>query len=252
MSYKYETHLHTSVSSACGRSKGSEYIAGYKALGYDGIFVTDHFWLGNTCVPRELEWRDWVRAYCGAWREAKAEGDRQGLKVFFGWETTYGTGEDFLIYGLGPDWLERHPEMIRLSQREQYACVSEAGGLVVQAHPFRERGYMREIQLHPWHCDAWEIANAGNEPWMDRSALEFAREHGLKMTCGSDIHSVRQLEDGNVFAMITETELRSEADYVRLIKSGCGWSMSYPAGRMECEKQGPYLPVWPIEEPGNK
>lgn len=247
MPYLYETHLHTSLASKCARSRGSEYISGYKALGYDGIFVTDHFWNGYTCVSRELEWRDWVERYCYSWREAKAEGDRQGLKVFFGWESTYGTGEDFLIYGPGPDWLAEHPEIIALSQKEQYACIKEAGGLVVQAHPFRERDYMDEIQLHPWHCDAWEVANAGNTAPQDRNALEYAEENGILMTCGSDIHSVRQLEAGEVYPMITEKPLESEEDYVKLILSGRGWTPGYPSERMLCEKKEPELPIWPIE-----
>jgi hypothetical protein len=48
--FKYETHLHTSEASACGSSHGAEYISVYKKLGYDGIFVTDHFFGGNTAV----------------------------------------------------------------------------------------------------------------------------------------------------------------------------------------------------------
>ena len=111
MSYKYETHLHTCVASACGRSKGSEYIAYYKAMGYDGIFVTDHFYHGNTCVDRSLPWPEWVHGYCEAYREAKAEGDRQGQKVFIGWEIRY-DAEDFLIYGLDEAWLKAHPDQM--------------------------------------------------------------------------------------------------------------------------------------------
>lgn len=247
MPYLYETHLHTSESSACGRTSGPDYVSAYLEHGYDGIFVTDHFWSGNTCVSRELEWNKWVESYCEAWIKTKAEGERQGLSVFFGWESTYGTGEDFLIYGLGPDWLCNHPDLVSLSQREQYECVKNDGGLVVQAHPFRERFYMREIQLHPHHCDAWEVANAGNSPAMDKNAYEYALRCGLTMTCGSDIHYLGQLKDGNVFPMITDKPLNTEMDYVRLIKSGSGWKMGFPEDRMLCESEFPQLPVWPIE-----
>ena len=47
MSYIYETHLHSCVASACGRSEPEEYIPYYKKLGYSGIFVTDQFFKGN-------------------------------------------------------------------------------------------------------------------------------------------------------------------------------------------------------------
>ena len=50
MPYIYETHLHSCVASACGRSEPEEYIPYYKKLGYSGIFVTDHFFNGNTCM----------------------------------------------------------------------------------------------------------------------------------------------------------------------------------------------------------
>ena len=242
--YRYETHLHTSWASACGRSEGHEYLEGYKALGYDGIFVTEHFYLGNTCIDRDLPWDDWTYQYCQSYYMTKEAGRRAGLKVFFGWESTYGTGEDFLIYGLDPEWLGRHPEIIRLTQEEQYALVHDEGGLVVQAHPFRERYYMREIRLHPNHCDAWEVANSANEPYQDRLAYEYAKTHGITMTCGSDIHSVNDLKPGWVFAMETEKPLDSEKDYVRLILSGRGFKTDFPGERMECKLKEPELPVY--------
>ena len=51
--YKYETHLHTNQGSACGRNGGQDYIEPFFKAGYSGIFVTDHFFGGNTAVPRE-------------------------------------------------------------------------------------------------------------------------------------------------------------------------------------------------------
>ncbi|MCR5109141.1 MAG: PHP domain-containing protein [Lachnospiraceae bacterium] len=243
MSYKYETHLHTSDSSACGISKGIEYLDGYKALGYDGIFITEHFYLGNTCIPRNLPWNEWVDRFCRGYYETKEAGLRTDISVFFGWETSYGTGEDFLIYGLKPEWLKEHPEIIKLTQEEQYELVHSEGGLVVQAHPFRERGYMREIRLHPNHCDAWEIANYGNEPYMDKRAYEYASSHGIKMTCGSDIHTIDNLKEGRVFAMVTKERMKSESDYVRTILSGKGFTTSFPKERLKCKMINPSLPV---------
>ena len=244
MPYLYETHLHTSESSRCGRSEGWEYLEGYRKLGYDGIFVTDHFYLGNTCIDRELPWDEWVDGYCRSYYNTLKAARLVGIKVFFGWESTYGTGEDFLIYGLSPDWLHLHPEIIRLTQEQQYELVHSEGGLVVQAHPFRERGYMREIVLHPDHCDAWEVANAGNEPYMDRLAYEYARTHNVRMTCGSDIHTTDALNEGKVFAMETDECIMSEADYVRIILSGKGFRPCFPPERMDCGLRRPELPIY--------
>lgn len=229
MGYKYETHLHTSNSSKCGASDAREYIPYYKEMGYDGIFVTDHFYLGNTCVPRELPWEQWARKYCEAYRIAKEEGDKQGLKVFFGWETSY-DAEDFLIYGLDEEWLVRHPDIITWNQKEQYEHIKADGGLVVQAHPFRERGYMTEIKLHPYHCDAWEIANCGNYPYQDILAYRYAKAHNMVMTAGSDIHRAHGSNNGTVFGVETEEPLNSEQDYVDLVLSGKGFKPHVPDG----------------------
>ncbi len=243
MTYKYETHLHTSDSSACGRSEGWEYIEGYLKLGFTGIFVTEHFYLGNTCIPRDLPWNEWVDRYCASYYKTRKAAEGSGLDVFFGWESTYGTGEDFLIYGLGPDWLKDHPEITGLTQEEQYEMIHSEGGLVVQAHPFRERYYMDEIRLHPDHCDAWEVANAGNEPWMDRIAYEYALSHNMKMTAGSDMHFVDNVKEGEVFGVETDERLSCESDYVRIILSGKGFRPVYPTDRMNCEPDSPGLPV---------
>ena len=41
--YVYETHMHTSEASACAGSTGTQMARAYKAAGYTGIIVTDHF-----------------------------------------------------------------------------------------------------------------------------------------------------------------------------------------------------------------
>ena len=85
MSYLYETHLHTAQASACGHSKGADYISFYKEKGYTGIIVTDHFLNGNTSVPASLPWEERINLFCQGYEDAKKEGDKQGLQVFFAW-----------------------------------------------------------------------------------------------------------------------------------------------------------------------
>ncbi len=218
MLYKYETHLHTSQASACGRSTGAQHARFYRRLGYDGIFVTDHFFRGNSCVPRNLPWPDRVQLFCAGYRDAKAQGDEIGLKVFFGWEETV-EGDDYLVYGLPPEWLVEHPEIEHCTRREQQRLVHGAGGCVVQAHPFRQRDYIRRILLAPGFVDAVEVANTGNEPLDDVCAYRYATEHGFYMTCGSDNHlsgfGVREPE--RTWGVGLEEPLNEPMDYVRVI-----------------------------------
>ncbi|MDR2246804.1 MAG: histidinol-phosphatase, partial [Treponema sp.] len=99
MSYLYETHLHTVQGSACGVSRGRDYIKKYRDLGFTGIMVTDHFFNGNTAIDRKLPWKQWVGQFLRGYEETRNEGEKIGLDVFFGWEETY-KGDDYLVYGL--------------------------------------------------------------------------------------------------------------------------------------------------------
>ena len=78
--YKYETHMHTLEASACAHSTAAAMADKYKAEGYTGIFVTDHFFNGNTCIPRDLPWEERVELYCKGYEHAKARGDEIGLE----------------------------------------------------------------------------------------------------------------------------------------------------------------------------
>ena len=161
MRYLYETHLHTKEASACAKSKGNDYIEAYKKRGYDGIIVTDHFFNGNSCIPKDIPWEQRIDLFCQGYENAKKEGDKQGLKVFLGWEVNF-EQDEYLVYGLDADWLKQHPDMLCWNQKTHYEKVTAAGGFVVQAHPFRERPYIHRVNLHPFQCDGWEAANTSN------------------------------------------------------------------------------------------
>ena len=94
--YRYETHLHTCQGSACGSSTGAEHTRFYKERGYQGIFVTDHFFRGNTAVRRDLPWKERIDWFCSGFEDAWNEGQKIGLDVFFGWEENF-EGDEYLI-----------------------------------------------------------------------------------------------------------------------------------------------------------
>jgi hypothetical protein len=220
MSYLYETHLHTVLSSACAVSSGPEYIRAYKERGYAGIIVTDHFYNGNTAVPRNLSWREWVKRFCQGYEETREAGERQGLDVFFGWEESFDGCDDYLVYGLDKAWLLEHPEAKSWTREEQYLTVRAAGGCVVQAHPFRQHNYIRRVILSTGCVDAVEAANGGNhEQSYDALAMRYANRLGLPATAGSDIHETRQLGEGAIFGVYLDQKLRSIDDYVAAV---CG------------------------------
>ena len=214
--YLYETHMHTAEGSKCSDTPGNEYIARYQDLGYDGIFITDHFYHGNCAVDRSLPWPDFVHTFCSGYYHAKEEGDKRSFPVFFGWEDNF-AGDEFLIYGLSDQFMLDHPEMLHWTRAEQYKAVREAGGCVVQPHPFRVRFYIEDIWLSPYFVDAIEGVNAANEDMENTLALRYAKSLGLPITAGSDNHHVDRMCSDNLAGVLLDKPLKSGTDYVKVI-----------------------------------
>jgi hypothetical protein len=250
MAYLYETHLHTSQGSLCGVSKGRDYIGKYLDLGYTGIMITDHFYRGNCAVERGLPWDRWVEKFCGGYEDAREEGERRGLDVFFGWEETF-DGDDYLVYGLDKEWLLAHPGVRRWTRKEQFDEVRRFGGCVVQAHPFRQHHYIHCLHLSPGCVDAVEAANGGNyEASYDALAWVYAKRAKLPVTAGTDIHSVDDVRPDTVFGVYLENKMSSIADYVEAIRNNSVGLLKIPPGR--CELRGNEQVMLPVDNKKKK
>lgn len=218
MMYKYETHMHTAEASACSNSCAADMADKYKAEGYTGIIITDHFYNGNTCVDRSLPWREWVEGYCKGYENAKKRGDEIGLDVFFGFE--YGDGaSDFLVYGLDKEWLLGHDDIMKLSMTECLKFFRSEGGMVIQAHPFRQADYVYATLHAPRITDGVEIYNASHrDPVFNERAKIYAEWYGLPVTAGSDSHNTTdRFYPGGV---MSERKFTSALDYTRAVVAG--------------------------------
>ena len=224
--YKYETHLHSCESSACGKSSAAEYPAYYKSIGYSGIFITDHFFNGNCRISNTGNWEEMINEFCKSYEIAKEAGDKIGFPVFFGWEANF-NGDEYLIYGLDKQWLLAHPDFLSYSRTRQYDVIHADGGLVVQAHPFRERDYLNTIYLNPDTCDAMEGYNTFNSDYNNYNAEIYCRQNNIFMTAGSDLHHIGSTDAHNLYGMEFDTPLTDEKDYVKRILS-CEGKISVP------------------------
>ena len=218
MAYLYETHLHTSETSRCAVSGGADYIAGYIDKGYSGIIVTDHFFNAHCVLSKKLPWEEWVNRFCRGYEEAKEEGYRRGLDVFFGWEETFDSCDDYLVYGLDKAWLLEHPEVRSWTRGEQYKAVREAGGCVVQAHPFRQRYYIPKIILSAGCVDAVEAINGAHEDVsFDVLAYRYAKKIGKPVLAGTDIHDAADIYYSDIFGVYSDKKLNNISDFVNMI-----------------------------------
>jgi hypothetical protein len=101
---------------------------------------------------------------------------------------------------------------------------------VIQAHPFRMRGYMDRIRLGSDFADGIEVANAGNEALDDARAWRYGKEKDLVMTAGSDNH--RSPADV-LYGVRLEKRLTSIYDYVKIILDRNKIGLYVPEGRFE-------------------
>lgn len=218
MEYRYETHCHSAQCSMCAQSSAQMLVRAYHAAGYTGLVLTDHFIFGHTAVPASLPWPERMRRYYGAYLDAKAVGDTLNFDVIFGLEHAYGDGKEVLIYGVELDFLLVNPDIPHISLDELVNRVHEAGGVVIQAHPYRARHYVNmAVGPRADIVDGIEVYNACNAPGEDPQALELAKTGNYIITCGGDIHSAEDARIGAAGVVLSH-RVRSSKEFADALK----------------------------------
>lgn len=215
--YRYETHLHSSPASKCGSYSVRDNMEFYKEIGYDGIFLTNHFVDANIGCDRTLPYADQIEFFFADIEEGQRLADEIGIKFFWGVETSY-LGTDFLVYGLSKEWYLAHPEIMTMHRKSLLEMMAEDGALIVQAHPFREASYIDHVRLYPHSVHAVEIDNCGNKDFQNELAKQYADAYGLPYSAGSDNHNSRFIH--RLAGVEFDTPLKDIDDFIARIKNG--------------------------------
>lgn len=180
-----DLHAHSSGISKCCRIPAEQVVRAALEVGLDGIVLTNHY---QKNYVTDGDYTAFAKRYVEEFRYAKQCGDALGLKVFFGVEITTEQypGVHMLLYGIEESLIETHPTLFDLSQEELYRLTKEAGGTVIQAHPYRkgkrllDTRYMDgvEVNCHPLY---------GTSDFADM--LKIAEGANLILTCGGDYHA---------------------------------------------------------------
>jgi predicted metal-dependent phosphoesterase TrpH len=204
-----DLHCHTGWGSGDSHTDPNVLIAQAKAYGLDGICITEHNQL---------------------WDQKRIEqlADKHAFLVIGGIEVDTDIGH-VLVYGL------RAPRrFIRLPKVEELRrMVTEAGGAMVVAHPFRKRPtpasaefcsgrglelVERALELPFFDLvDGVEVHNGIAGPLERTFAGVVAAERRLPTTGGSDTH--RHPEVGATFTVFP-AGIRSERDLIEALKAG--------------------------------
>lgn len=217
--YRYEMHMHTVEGSLCGCSTVEEMIRAFHALGYAGAVVTNHFLGGNTSVDRSQPWEKIVEEYSRCWYEGQALAKELDFDLLFGVEEGYGEAKEFLVYGLEPDFMLAHPELEHGGLPAWSKAVREAGGVLIYAHPFRQRAYIPDGRVMPdmAYADGVELYNRANTEEDNAEALRVFGETDCIRISGSDLH--RAQFDG-AWGIVSEKRLRTGKDLAEALKTG--------------------------------
>ncbi|MCR5031623.1 MAG: histidinol-phosphatase [Lachnospiraceae bacterium] len=239
--YLYETHMHTAEGSKCGKCCAKDMVRAYYEAGYAGVIVTDHNWGGNTAVDKSLPWEEWIDQFFQGYFHAKEEGDKLGFPVYLGYEATHGCGHDFLIYGFTIPWMKAHPQLHDATIPEQLSLIHSCGGMVIQAHPYREASYVDEVETFEQYVDGIEMFNAAHLPHKEGAAdnsiwntkaVKLANENHLPGTAGSDQHETSLFGGGVAFP----TPLKDLQDYMDRIRGGADYVLT--DGKNWYDRQG--------------
>ncbi len=214
--YRYETHLHTSPVSKCGKASVRESLEFYKEQGYDGVFITNHFLDGNINIKNSAPYAAKIEFYFSDYEEGVKIGRKIGLKVFAGIEMSY-KGTDFLVYGLDKEWFLKNPQIMNMKKSVQLPFLRANGALVVQAHPFRQADYIDHIRLFPDCVDGIEVVNANRTELENRMAEIYANEYGFLKTAGTDNHIGKK--QVHLAGIETDTPIENEKNFIEKIKN---------------------------------
>ena len=219
MKHKYQLHTHTATVSKCGRTTPEELAVALHNAGYAGCVLTNHFYHGNTGINRELSWNEFVSEYEKNYLECKRQCEKYGLDIIFGVEESVGGGREILCYGITPKMLYDHPELIDKSYELWYKTLHALGVVVIQAHPYRVRGYITDPGILPLEfIDGIEVYNYANLPEHNAEAEAFAKENPhLILTAGADTHVP---ETVGFSGIETDARIKNGKKLCEILKSG--------------------------------
>jgi predicted metal-dependent phosphoesterase TrpH len=193
MQYKVDLHIH-SANSGDNDSDPEEVIERAIEIGLDGIAFTEHY---------SYEASEGIEPLKG-----KYSGK---IAIFRGVEFSAEEGH-CLIFGVNTDRIV--PKYCPLDRL--IVVVSEMGGVLIPAHPYRGINSIGQRLLSLTGITAIEGHNGCNMRPLNNLAIEAAMSMGLPFTGGSDAH--RPTDVGSCYTLFDEPV--REDNLIELLKSG--------------------------------
>ena len=214
MEYKNELHCHCREVSHCADADTALVAKKYLEAGYSTIVLTNHFNQDTIRGWGDDTYEAFVERYLAA-ADKLREAVAGKIHVLLGMEIRFSNNyNDYLVYGVTPEFLRGHPEMLDLDLGSFRKLVNENGMLLFQAHPFRfgmtttNPQYLDGIESHNGHPHH----NSNND-----IAVAWTEKYGLLRCAGSDYHHERDVPTSGV---ITDHPITNQEELIQMLRSG--------------------------------
>lgn len=214
--FKTELHIHTSPVSRCAKVSAVDAATHFYDAGYKTIVITNHlspklYDKVITCDPNDH--KAVADCYLSDYRLAR-DAFWGKMNVLLGIELrVHENNNDYLIYGISEEFVYNLGNVMDLKLKEIVPIVHSAGGLIFQAHPFRNTMSVTNPEL----LDGIEVYNlAPVHDNRNEIACAWAKKFNLLHTLGQDYHRPEYLQGGGI---LTDTEITSNAELVEVLKS---------------------------------
>lgn len=209
--FKTELHAHSFPVSKCGKFPSDEVVRIYASAGCDTLTLTNHLTEAHLLLVGAENLKEYYLSdYYAALEAAKG----LDIDVALGVEIRFaGTTNDYLVYGVSPDDIEKMIPYIQTDIQTFYREFKNDKNLILHAHPFRSNmeptpldsvDGIETFNSHPGHNSRISIAT------------KFARDNDLLVSGGSDFH-----EEGRHATCIlrTKNRIRDSFDVAEALKS---------------------------------
>ena len=202
--YRIELHAHTKPASVCSEISPKELVDTYKALGYHGMVVTNHFVYQYDSMSKE----EYLDFYLQDFEETEKCGEEQGMKVYLGAEIRFTDScNDYLVFGVDRNLLSEIYDLLPFGIENFRKQLKMPDSVFVQAHPMRNGCE----PVDPSLLDGVEVYNMhpGHNSRVGLAALYTGKKENLIVTAGSDYHHPKKNHEG--LAAIRTTHLPNDS-----------------------------------------
>ena len=215
--FKTELHIHTSPISRCAKVDALTTAQHFYDEGYNTIVITNHLspkLLEKVITCDPSDWKGVTDCYLSDYRLAR-DAFKGKMNVLLGIELrVHENNNDYLIYGINEEFVYNLGNVMDQKLKDIVPKIHEAGGLIFQAHPFRNKMTVTD----PAILDGIEVYNTA--PVHDNRndiACMWAKKFNLLHSIGQDYHRADYLLGGGI---LTDTEITTSEQLAEVLKSG--------------------------------